>query len=263
MNIKKLFALGLVYAALAVGTAPFPVAASTFTFADSYVAWPGYPRTIPQDGNRATEAWGDPELASMVVTLDNTNRYITSVTLNLNNTGIIRFDSLFINTSYVKLPSDGSSNKSWDQSWEYLVHTGGSQVDYGSSANISGNYKIDDGFYKVVSSLTDPYKYTTVKTGARDGHPDGIDSTDLQSIDKSIKGVYSASSLTITYNFATLFGGTGIPIIDGFTIGYTPWCANDVFLASAPVPEPATLLLFGSGMLGLAGLRFRRKAQAN
>jgi len=29
-----------------------------------------------------------------------------------------------------------------------------------------------------------------------------------------------------------------------------------------PVPEPATLLLFGSGMLGLAGLRFRRRTQA-
>ena len=38
---------------------------------------------------------------------------------------------------------------------------------------------------------------------------------------------------------------------------------QDLLVKVDPVPEPATLLLFGSGMLGLAGLRVRRKAKAN
>ena len=32
-----------------------------------------------------------------------------------------------------------------------------------------------------------------------------------------------------------------------------------IFGASAPIPEPATMLLFGTGLIGLAGLRLRRK----
>jgi hypothetical protein len=36
---------------------------------------------------------------------------------------------------------------------------------------------------------------------------------------------------------------------------------QDLLVKVDPVPEPATMLLFGSGMLGLAGLRFRRKSQ--
>lgn len=41
--------------------------------------------------------------------------------------------------------------------------------------------------------------------------------------------------------------------------GGTAYQFNDLIVNQAPVPEPATMLLFGTGIAGLAGTRLRRK----
>ncbi len=45
-----------------------------------------------------------------------------------------------------------------------------------------------------------------------------------------------------------------------FIIGFSPDCANDVIYAEVnnPVPIPTSILLFGSGLIGLVGIRRRK-----
>ncbi len=139
------------------------------------------------------------------------------------------------------------------------MHTGGTRNRNKTNGLVPG-----DGLWAV----NDNYTYTTVKSGkgGRSGHPNGIDAGDLKLLDSKITG--NQKGYVISYDFTAYT--SGIPIGENFSIAYSPWCANDIIggehVGSPPstdneVPAPGSVILFGSGLLGMLGIALRRREQ--
>ena len=141
--------------------------------------------------------------------------YLTGVAIEVENR--ILNDWLFINV-------DGA----WD-SWDYAIRD--------TTAGDGG---------AEMWSISGAYEYSYAPSWGREGHPSG-----LVGLGDGSEFPVSYSSGLLLYLFEDpieIFHGEGnVP-----AIGYTMFCANDVHLAR--VPEPATMLLLGTGLIGLAFL---------
>jgi hypothetical protein len=210
--------------------------AYSITYQDTTDSWPGYTPL-------GYDYIGSPDIHTLTVNVDNSTNDLVSIVISERNRLVS--DALFINANV----ATGESYQDWD----YYVFSTAPTAQHPSS--ISTLYSVAPGGpgvgfdYTYVSS---PY------TKYRPGHPvaiaDGI---------TAIPGGVSVSWVVtnaadntglLTYSFAP---GTDI-VMGDFAIGYTPYCANDVILVSR-VPEPSILLLFGFGLIGLAGVRRRIK----
>jgi hypothetical protein len=171
-------------------------------------------------GGNPEDNISNPLVGDMTITIN--GGYLSSIALQVESRLI--WDTLFINTDWNGYLADY-------QSWNFYV------IDGFVENNNAELYRVDKD-----------YSYLTVSNpDYRVGHPSAIQTGLLGPGTATVRETYDGT--TLLYEF------TNVPITDRFVVGYSQFCANDVFLT--PVPEPSTILLLGLGFAGFAWLRRR------